>query len=247
MDSCADDAEELGGKVINLDRLTEQLLTLGKTEKEIYDITTALSGLDNVSFISVTQDANNLVEVLDQLGVVTKDGINISIDYEGFGDILQTLGFTKDEAESLITKLGEVDNISLTNADGEIKDVSDALDYIRGLEFTDVTASVDGIGNAIDEVDDQSTENVVSEIENIGNAADSAVTKIYSIGDAVSDIDGKTATVYYDVRKKNNVLGSLGSILGFANGTDGAPAGPALVGEEDPELIKSGKEAYRTI
>lgn len=244
MDSCADDAEELGGKVINLDRLTEQLLTLGKTEKEIYDITTALSGLDNVSFISVTQDANNLVEVLDQLGVVTKDGINISIDYEGFGDILQTLGFTKDEAESLITKLGEVDNISLTNADGEIKDVSDALDYIRGLEFTDVTASVDGIGNAIDEVDDQSTENVVSEIENIGNAADSAVTKIYSIGDAVSDIDGKTATVYYDVRKKNNVLGSLGSILGFANGTDGAPAGPALVGEEDPELIKSGKEAY---
>jgi len=250
MDSYKENVDDMGEttetltRVINLDRLTEQLLTLGKTQKEIHDIITALSELDNVSFLSITQDVDSLIGSLDELGVVTKDGINISVNYEGLSDILQELGFTKDEAEGLITKLDEVDNITLTNANGEIKDITSALEYIQGLEFVDVTASVDGIGEAVEEVDDQSTDNVVSEIEDIGNAADKAVTKVYSIGDAISDINGRTATVYYEVKKKNSILSSIGSMLGFANGTDGAPAGPALVGEEDPELIKSGDRAY---
>lgn len=234
-------AETASGKAINVERLTEQLLTLGKTDKEIYDVLTALETIDGVELFSVSEDVGTLAQKLQDLKIATSDGVTITVDYEGLGDLLANLGYTKDEAEGLITKLDEADNITLANADGEIKDVSDALDYINSLTFTEVQASVDGIGDAIDGVDEKSTDNAVSEIEGIGEAADVAVTKVYEIGNAIDSVDGKTATVYYDVRRKNSILGSL---FGFAEGTKDAPEGDALVGEEGIELVKSGNKAY---
>lgn len=244
-------AETAAGKAINVDRLTEQLMTLGKTDKEIYDVLSALQGLDGVQLFSVSGDIDAVTTSLQNLGLATSDDYTITINYEGLGDLLANLGYTKEEAEGLITKLGEADGITLANADGEVKDVSDALAYIDTITFTNVTTSINGVETAIDDVDNSTTDNAVSEIDGIGSAAEDAATKVYSIGTAIDSVNGRTATVYYSVQRKGGLLGTIGNLLGFAKGTSNAPAGEALLGDEyspdgspKPELVVSDGRAY---
>lgn len=244
-------AETAAGKAINVDRLTEQLMTLGKTDKEIYDVLSALQGLDGVQLFSVSGDIDAVTTSLQNLGLATSDDYTITINYEGLGDLLANLGYTKEEAEGLITKLGEADGITLANADGEVKDVSDALAYIDTITFTNVTTSINGVETAIDDVDGSTTDNAVSEIDGIGSAAEDAATKVYSIGTAIDSVNGRTATVYYNVQRKGGLLGTIGNLLGFAKGTSNAPAGEALLGDEyspdgspRPELVVSDGQAY---
>lgn len=244
-------AETAAGKAINVDRLTEQLMTLGKTDKEIYDVLSALQGLDGVQLFSVSGDIDAVTTSLQNLGLATSDDYTITINYEGLGDLLANLGYTKEEAEGLITKLGEADGITLANADGEVKDVSDALAYIDTITFTNVTTSINGVETAIDDVDNSTTDNAVSEIDGIGSAAEDAATKVYSIGTAIDSVNGRTATVYYNVQRKGGLLGTIGNLLGFAKGTSNAPAGEALLGDEyspdgspKPELVVSDGRAY---
>lgn len=234
-------ADTVDGTAINAGRLTEQLLSLGKTSKEVHDILSALQGLDGVTLLDVSADVDTLTGSLKNLGLATEDGVTISINYEGFADLLASIGFTKDEAQTLISKLGEADNISLANANGEVKDVSDALEYIDTLTFDEVTSNLNDVTTAVGDINESSTDNAVSELNDVGTAAEKAATKVYSIGTAIDAINGRTVTVTYDVKKKNSILGG---ILGFASGTKGAPGGDSLVGEEGPELVQSGRYAY---
>lgn len=236
--------ETTGDKAINVERLTEQLLTLGKNEKDVHDILQALQDLDGVSLFTITGDVDTLTTSLTNLGLVTEDGLEIKVNYEGLALLMQELGYTKEETEGLITKLGEADGIKLTNANQEVKTLEEALDYVKDLEFTEVTESVNGVTGSVEELDESSTDSVTSEIDAVGEAADIAKTKIYAVKSAVEDLDGQECTVYYSVKQKNGILGGLAGILGFANGTDSAPAGEALVGEEGAELVKSGNRAY---
>ena len=103
----------------------------------------------------------------------------------------------------------------------------------------------------IDDVDNSTTDNAVSEIDGIGSAAEDAATKVYSIGTAIDSVNGRTATVYYNVQRKGGLLGTIGNLLGFAKGTSSAPAGEALLGDEyspdgspKPELVVSDGRAY---
>ena len=244
-------AETAAGKAINVDRLTEQLMTLGKTDKEIYDVLSALQGLDGVQLFSVSGDIDAVTTSLQNLGLATSDDYTITINYEGLGDLLANLGYTKEEAEGLITKLGEADGITLANADGEVKDVSDALAYIDTITFTNVTTSINGVETAIDDVDDSTTNNAVSEINDIGDAADVAGRKIDNVAAKISNLNGREAVVYYSVQRKGGLLGTIGNLLGFAKGTSNAPAGEALLGDEyspdgspKPELVVSDGRAY---
>lgn len=225
-------AETTGGKAINVSRLTEQLLSLGMTNKEIYDVLQALSGLDGVTLFGVTDDVDKLKGSLIDLGLAADDGVTVSVNYEGLLDLMAQLGFTKDEAQETINLLGAADGITLTNASGEIKSVDDALAHIDTLTFTNVTESVSAVGDAVSDVDGSSTDNATAEIEAIGSAADVAAQKVYGIGDAMDAINGKTTTVYYEVKRKGTIL----DMFGFAKGTTNAPGGPAVVGEEGEEL-----------
>ena len=244
-------AETAAGKAINVDRLTEQLMTLGKTDKEIYDVLSALQGLDGVQLFSVSGDIDSVTTSLQNLGLATSDDYTITVNYEGLGDLLANIGYTKEEAEGLITKLGEADGISLANADGQVQSVSDALDYIDTITFTNVTTSINGVETAVDDVDGSTTDNVVSEIDDIGNAADTAGRKIDNVAVKISNLNGKEAVVYYSVQRKGGLLGTIGNLLGFAKGTSNAPAGNALLGDEyspngspKPELVVSKDGAY---
>ena len=234
-------ADTTEGTAVNAERLTEQLLSLGKTSKEVHDIFSALQGLDGVSLIGVSSDVDTLTGSLKNLGLATQEGITLSVNYEGFADLLASIGFTKDEAQTLITKLSEADHISLANANGEVKGVSDALAYIDTLTFATVQSNLDGVASAVKDVDNSSTDHVTSELKQVGDAANTAVTKIYNIGTAIDSINGRTATVTYEVKEKKSILGGL---FNFASGTKGAPGGHSLVGEEGAELVQSGRSAY---
>ena len=225
-------AETTGGKAINVSRLTEQLLSLGLTNKEIYDVLQKLQALDGVTLFGVTEDVDKLKGELIDLCLAADDGVTVKVNYEGLTNLMSQLGFTKEEAQETINLLGAADGITLTNASGEVKSVDDALAHIDTLTFTNVTENVNAIGDAVEDVDGSSTDNATSEIDAIGTAAETAAQKVYSIGDAMDDINGKTTTVYYEVKRKGTIL----DIFGFANGTSSAPGGPAVVGEEGAEL-----------
>ena len=225
-------AETTGGKAINVSRLTEQLLSLGLTNKEIYDVLQKLQALDGVTLFGVTEDVDKLKGELIDLGLAADDGVTVNVDYEGLTNLMSQLGFTKEEAQETINLLGAADGITLTNASGEVKSVDDALAHIDTLTFTNVTENVNAIGDAVEDVDGSSTDNATLEIDAIGTAAETAAQKVYSIGTAMDDINGKTTTVYYEVKRKGTIL----DIFGFAKGTSSAPGGPAVVGEEGAEL-----------
>lgn len=225
-------ADTTGGKAINVSRLTEQLLSLGLTNKEIYDVLQELQALDGVTLFGVTEDVDKLKGELIDLGLAADDGVTVNVDYEGLTNLMSQLGFTKEEAQETINLLGAADGITLTNASGEVTSVDDALAHIDTLTFTNVTENVNAIGDAVEDVDGSSTDNATSEIDAIGTAAETAAQKVYSIGTAMDDINGKSTTVYYEVKRKGTIL----DIFGFAKGTSSAPGGPAVVGEEGAEL-----------
>ena len=234
-------AENAGKKAINVSALTDQLITLGKTDKEIYDILTGLQDLDGVVLLDAEGSIDGLTNSLTNLGLAASDGITVNVDAEALAPLLSELNFTKEQAEDLITKLGEADGISLTNSQGEIKDTTDALEYLNGLDFATVTSNVDGVAQAVEDVDDETTDNVVDQFNNIETAASDAETAVKRVQTAVQHLDGQTATVTIDTKRKSGILGS---IFGYASGTGAAPAGDALVGEEGAELIQSGDKAY---
>ena len=132
---------------------------------------------------------------------------------------MSQLNFTKEDTQNLITKLGEADGITLTNAEGEVIDLNTALEHTDELSFASVT----------------------SELDEITDSADLAQQAVADLQYSINTLKGKTVTVTVDMQRKNSILGS---IFGFAKGTNDAPEGEALVGEEGAELIKSGDKAY---
>lgn len=232
-------AETSGGKAINVSLLTEQMMALGKTDKEIYDVLTALEACDGITLFGVTDDVNKLKDELIDLGLAADDGVTVSVNYEGLTDLMSQLGFTKEEAQETINLLGAADGITLTNASGEVKSVDDALAHLDTLTFANVTTSVGSISDAVADVDESSTDQVCGELANVGGAAEDATTKVYNLQTALDSLQSKEITVTYNVERKGGLLG----VLGFAKGTKNAPAGEALVGEEGVELWQSGDQA----
>lgn len=231
-------ADTADGQAVNFSRLTEQLLALGKTDLEIADLTSALQN-QGVTLLAVTDNVDTLTTNLQELGLAASDGVTITVDYEGLANLMSQIGFTKEEAQNLISTLGNADGISLANASGEVQGVTDALAYIDTLTFDTVTTNIGGVSSAIGDVNESSTDNAVSEISAVGSAAETAASKVYSIGSAIDSVNGRTCTVYYNVERKGSILG----MFGFAKGTKDAPAGEALVGEEGVELWQSGDKA----
>ena len=234
-------AETAAGKAINVSALIDQLISLGKNDKEIHDITKRLQELDGVVLLDAEGSVDSLTQSLTDLELAADDGVTIKVDAEALVPVLSNLQFTKDQAQELITKLGEADGITLTNSQGEVKSLSDALEYLNGLDFATVTSNVDGVAGAVQDMDAEKTDNVVDQFSNIETAAGEAETAVKKVQTAVKNLDGQTAVVTIDTKRKGGILSS---IFSHASGTDSAPAGKALVGEEGAELVQSGNQAY---
>lgn len=233
-------AETTGGTAVNIAALTDQLISLGKTDKDIATILGDLQTMDGIVLLNAETSVDNLTESLVNLGLAADDGVTVTVDITELGGLLSELNFTKEQAEDVITKLHEADGISLTNAGESVDTVQDALNTLSQFDFATVQGDIGNIEGAVADADDATTDNVVSEIEDIGVAADDSVRRIDNIVSAMMRVDGTTATVTINERRRSGLLG----MLGFAKGTDNAPDGEALVGEEGEELIKHGDQAY---
>jgi len=212
-------SDSINGTAVNVGTLTDQLIALGYNNKDIFDLMNVLKEVDGVSLIDINANVDTLAQSLSDLGLAAQDGVDINVNADGLADLMSQLNFTREDTEGLITKLSEADGITLTNAEGEVISLNDALEYTDGLTFASVTSEIDGITSSA-----ELAEQAVEDLQ-------------YSI----NTLKGKTVTVTLDVQRKSGILGS---IFGYAKGTDGAPEGDALVGEEGEELVQSGNRAY---
>lgn len=214
-------SDDFDGTAVNVSALTDQLLTLGYTNKEIYELLDSLQEIEGIELLNVDSDVATLTESLQNLGIATGEVGEVKINADGLLNLMQSLQYTKEDAQELINKLGEADGITLTNSTGEVKNVDDVLADIETRTFATVESELSTVS---------------SEINDANDAADVLYSKLQMI-------DGTTVTVSVRLDVKSSILKSLG-LEGFAKGTDNAPAGAALVGEEGEELIKSGDRAY---
>ena len=242
-------AKFAGQEAINIAGLTKQLVDLGKTRKEINDVLNRLSGLDGVTLFDVTDDVATLTQNLIDLGLAIDIGGNVSIGYENLGKMLVAIGTTKEEAQKLLTKLGQAGDVTLRDAGGDAKDISDALAYLDTLSFDSVEGNMSGLGEAakttsgdvketraeVAELDTQTLDNVIGEFDDLKTSVTETAEAINKVKRAVSTLDGANV----------EVSGGQGRPMpALADGTKGAPGGKSLVGEEGVELVQSGKHAY---
>lgn len=212
-------SDSIDGTAVNVGTLTDQLISLGYTNKDIYDLLNILREVDGVTLLDANANVDTLKQSLIDLGLAAQDGVEVTINADGLAELMSQLNFTKEDTQGLITKLGEADGITLTNAQGEVIDLNTALEHTDELEFASVTSELDGITNSAD-------------------LAQQAVTDLQR---SINTLKGKTVTVTVDVQRKNSILGG---IFGYAKGTSDAPEGDALVGEKGEELVQSGDRAY---
>lgn len=212
-------SDALNGTAVNVAALTDQLISLGYNNKDIHDLMLVLQEVDGVTLLDINANVDTLTQSLSDLGLAAQDGVTVNVNADGLADLMSQLNFTREDTQNLITKLSEADGITLTNAEGEVIDLNDALEYTDGLSFANVTSELDGITDS----------------------ADLAQRAVDDLQVSINKLTGKTVTVTVDIKRRSGILGS---IFGYASGTDGAPEGDALVGEEGEELIQSGNRAY---
>ena len=212
-------SDSLDGTAVNVGTLTDQLISLGYTNKDIYDLLNVLREVDGVTLLDANANVETLVQSLSDLGLAAQNGVEVTVNADGLSELMSQLNFTKEDTQGLIKKLGEADGITLTNAQGEVIDLNDALKKTDELQFASVTSELDGITNS----------------------ADLAQKAVDDLQKSIRTLKSKTITVTVDVQRKNGILGG---IFGYAKGTKDAPEGDALVGEEGEELVQSGNRAY---
>lgn len=212
-------SDSIDGTAVNVGTLTDQLISLGYTNKDIYDLLNVLREVDGVTLLDANANVETLVQSLSNLGIAAQDGVEVTINADGLAELMSQLNFTKEDTQGFITKLGEADNITLTNAQGKVVDLNDALKKTDELKFASVTSELDGIMDS-------------------ANLAQKAVDDLQK---SINTLKGRTVTVTVDVQRKNGILGG---IFGYAKGTSDAPEGDALVGEKGEELVQSGDRAY---
>lgn len=212
-------SDALNGTAVNVAALTDQLISLGYNNKDIHDLMLVLQEVDGITLLDINANVGTLTQSLSDLGLAAQDGVTVNVNADGLADLMSQLNFTREDTQNLITKLSEADGITLTNAEGEVIDLNDALEYTDGLSFANVTSELDGITDS----------------------ADLAQRAVDDLQVSINKLTGKTVTVTVDIKRRSGILGS---IFGYASGTDGAPEGDALVGEEGEELIQSGNRAY---
>lgn len=143
-----------------------------------------LQEVDGVSLLDVNANVDTLTQSLSDLGLAAQDGVNVTVNADGLADLMSQLNFTKEDTQNLITKLGEADGITLTNAEGEVISLNDALEYTDELTFASVTSELDGITDS----------------------AELAQKEVQNLQVSINKLTGKTVTVTVDVQRKSGIL-----------------------------------------
>ena len=170
-------AETANGQAVNVEALVDQLITLGKSNKDIDAIVKELQNMDGITLISASGSVDALTQSLINLGLAADNGVTVAVDISELGGLLSELNFTKQQAEDVITKLHEANNISLTNAGTDVRNIHAALDVLNQFDFATIEGEVGSIEGAVADANAVTTDNVTSEVKDIGKAADGVVKK----------------------------------------------------------------------
>lgn len=229
---------------VNAGLFVAQLEALGYSKSTIHSIMKDLQETEGVTFISTTQSVEDLTASLVNLGVASSENGKITIDITNLSELLANMNFTKEQAAEIVEKLGEVDSVTLTNAEGQVINVKDAMDELDKHDFAEV---VDGVGNITDGAGDAT------------DAVKDTCTYMEKLETRVNRLNGKIITITVNV-KTNDPSGVLNTEAAasagirpnqggmvreaYAEGTKDARGGPSVVGEEDEELVLHRGGAY---
>lgn len=237
-------SDEMEGTAVNAGLFVAQMEALGYSKSTIHSIMKDLQETEGVTFIGVTQSVEDLTNSLVGLGIASEENGKITIDITNLAELLANMSFTKDQAAEIVEKLGEVDSVTLTNAEGQVVNVKDAMDELDKHDFAEV---VDGVGNITDGAGDAT------------DAVKDTCTYMEKLETRVNRLNGKIITITVNV-KTNDPSGVLNTEAAasagikpnqggmvraaYAEGTKDARGGPSVVGEEDEELVLHRGGAY---
>jgi TP901 family phage tail tape measure protein len=128
--------KEIGEEqVINADELEKQLREAGASTK---DITQAFEKLESAGYtvVSVTEEVENLKDMLADLGAAEQKNGKLEIRISNYAQLMDQLGYTKEQAAELLEKLYSAGNVSFVDTEGNTISLQQAIDQVTtsGLE-----------------------------------------------------------------------------------------------------------------
>ncbi|MBC8531929.1 peptidoglycan-binding domain-containing protein [Gehongia tenuis] len=257
------------GNKVNLNELLTFGDEYGFTEDQIRSLVSQISAINDIEFTDAEGNLLILSEVMEEIldrfptmyetldslmeneeysKSITKIGEqSFEVDLTSFIEAEASAGRSKEEITDIITKMSETDGIKLLK-DGEVVNLQAALAQVDTTvaesevgdlqkKCTDLQEDLKDTQTAFDELNgrqigDLGFTSLLSKVEKVAKA----VTTIVNSLPMLSLVEGVLARI-------KPLLG-IGPIEQHANGTDSAPGGVSLTGEEGPELVQSGDKAY---
>ena len=70
------------------------LISLGYTNKDIYDLLNVLREVDGVTLLDANANVETLTQSLSDLGLAAQDGVEVTINADGLAELMSQLNFT---------------------------------------------------------------------------------------------------------------------------------------------------------
>lgn len=212
-------SDSFKGTAVNVSTLTDQLISMGYTSKEIHDVLGAMQKMDGITLLNAQANVDGLTTSLTNLGIAKKDGKDITINVDGLNKVASEMNMSKDDAKKMINTLGKANGIKLTDAKGEAVSLKDALKKVNKVKFATVKDN----------------------LEETKDKANDAKTAVDNLKTSITTLKGKTITITVDAKaakSKKKLFDSLGisGISYYEKGTQNAKGGKAIVGEKGEEL-----------
>lgn len=223
-------------QVVNADELKKQLQEAGASGK---DIALSFEKMESAGYkvISVTDEVEKLKDMLVDLGAAEQKNGKLQIQISNYADLMQKLGYTKEQAVELLQTLYSTGDVSFANAEGNTLSLQQAIDEVTTEPISDQFSKA------------------VSDANEASNDIKSAFDR------ALSHVNGLTFTPKFQIpdvelppifggwTSENSSSQSGNTIEADATGTDSARGGPTLLGDEPgstpkPELVIDGDEAF---
>lgn len=195
-----DQLAEVGDKsVYNLQALKQALADAGASAEDIEGTIAQLQSDDNVILIDVEADgAEETLANLESIGIAVKEADGYKVNVDGFSELAGQLGISDEQAGNLLTSISELDGVTLTNAEGEVVSLQDALKGLNNDTALDkVVKSVDDLVATLREINGLDPE------ADIKTNADEVKDDVASVENSVESIDGTTANA--DIDRKSVV------------------------------------------
>lgn len=209
--------------------LVEHVQNLGVALNEAgqFDFSTLTAGLEAAG-MSATQ-IQATVDQLSAMGMVDMGDTSSEID-----TVTTAAEGAQTAADDTKSSIEEIDNTSQANVQGQFEQTTSAAQQTSG--------AAEETAGSLMFVNQQSMGSVIGQVGSLGGTIRGATSSAYALQSALNAINGMTVTTY---------VNTVESTTKLAEGTDNAPGGPALVGDEyspsgepRPELIMDHGDTY---